>query len=142
MDDNVSLILLRHLVALGATEGATADLSNLETRAAAADAFKGRDWLLAYEAAAQSWVSNITARDDAFFAALLDAGVHFFDTPAPRPRAAHPGEIRRAPNGHTERTCTRKLGMIESSQRLDANPGDDSAESVRPRKSLIKRGAA
>jgi hypothetical protein len=47
-----------------------------------ADEMLGEQWLLAYEAAAQGWVSDAHARAHPAFAYLLDAGVKFYIPPA------------------------------------------------------------
>lgn len=77
MEDNTSLILLRHLVTTGAIDGQPPDLTEFEARASAPEALYARDWLIAYESAAQGWVAP--SFDDPFFDAMLDAEVKFFD---------------------------------------------------------------
>jgi hypothetical protein len=97
MADNASQILLLHLAKDGRIEGGP-DLTAVESRAADADSLLGRDWLLAYECAAQGWASPDTANGDPFFRSLLEKEVIFFDPsvvidlPPERPTKKGPSE--------------------------------------------------
>lgn len=78
MADNASLILLLHLAEEERIEGEP-DLTGIESKATEPDSLSGRDWLLAYECAAQGWVSPDTVNGDPFFLSLLERDVVFFD---------------------------------------------------------------
>ncbi len=78
MEDNPCLLVLLYLRRRRLVD-ATADLSLVLQRAEAAGAITSGDWLLAYEATRQKWVSNPSIRRHRGFAELLNRNIGFFN---------------------------------------------------------------
>jgi len=83
MTDNTARVVLLYLSQLGRIDG-DPDLSSLEAATQEDDSLVGPNWLLAYESARKGWHSDAIVKADRYFAALLDAGVSFFEPPVAR----------------------------------------------------------
>jgi hypothetical protein len=79
MEDNLSLLLLHHLVDVSLIEGVDPDLTVFVDRAESQDALSTSDWLLSYESAVQGWSSSAAFSSEPEMQAMLDAGVSFLD---------------------------------------------------------------
>ncbi len=101
MKDNCSLLLLWDMCTSGQVEGGVPDLGDAVGLAEEPDAWRSRDWLLAYEAVRHGWAKPDEFMKQRQWKELLDLDVSFFDPPSvptPSGNTTAPAPSRRTPD--------------------------------------------